>query len=843
MNSYEAQLQKFSDNSKKLVTQLERLGIKQFDGRIANFKSNMRFLMNQVVRSGLVGITSSGKSSLLNVILGTGNKILKEQSKATTNMIVFCSKTDTPSLEIHFDNKDPVKKQGDIVLSESIWKYTSEDENPGNQYSVKHIKLGLPSFLFDKGLEIADTPGLDAYGHQAHEDLTLREFLPQADLIIYLSSIRSPMKEADRRILNKIMDAEQEIIFIQTCKSAVVEQQYGDGADVSTANLLEKYKKDFKTAISPYNNIKNAPIIQVETKLALQYFKNREDSDWEESGFAELTQCISDISNQLKRRLALVELRKRSSELGTLNTLVLNSIKKTSEKEKGLIEITDLLNKLTYYYERIEKDKNTVIEQWKTNLDFLKVHAKIKKELEETKSEDYFYVIAETVDDRAGKIKDAFLDALDSSKNTYRHYFAKLGLDVRRIDLQEVTKGIFHFPNVQKKVREKEISPKERIDKKTLTKKQLLIDKDSYYLDLEKTLKQYFEPLLRHIDWWENTVTSSFVQPLKIKISALESDLSNLRKNIQFDKTTSEELIRISSEIDTAIEEVSSLCSDPFKKEIVVSKFKKKAFASYKRKVEHKNLFIQLGTLLYENMFHTNYLKTISEICANKDKFIVIIGQDYQSQIAFLRRLMRFDDDSFLILQKISPPFSINMSEKISGIEDINIQGELYEELSFVILSNDNTSLDITRAVNLFRKADVIQLMVDDLHRVSSAVKDIKERNLFFEHFYHFQNKLLLSYSKAAYFQKDRLNLLVDEVVTEFGQIFALEQLHWFIYENFEVRYNFYHAMALQMKKERLKADECMNRWKKSGIPVDEPFSEKVLMSQFREIEESNLTV
>ncbi|MBF0231711.1 MAG: dynamin family protein [Desulfamplus sp.] len=839
MNSYEAKMQEFGDNSIKLVMQLERLGIKQFDGRIANFKRNMTSLMSQIVRSGLVGITSSGKSSLLNVILGTGDKILKEQSKATTNMIVFCSKTDVPSLEIHFENREPVKKQGDIVFSESIWKYTSEDENPGNKYSVKHIKLGLPSFLFDKGLEIADTPGLDAYGHQAHEDLTLREFLPQADLIIYLSSIRSPMKEADRKILNKIMDADQQIIFIQTCKGAVVEQQYGDGADVSTASLLENYKKEFKAAISPYSNIKNAPIVQVETRLALQYFKNKDESDWEESGFAELTQCISDISSQLKRRLSLLELRKRSSELNTLNKLILNSINKASEKEKGIIETNDLLNKLKYYFDRIEKDKNTIIEKWKGNLNYLETYNKIKKELQEAATEDHFYVISATVEERASKLKNEFLDAMDSSKNTYRHYFAKLGLDVRRIDLQEVAKGIFHFPNVEKKIREKEISPKDSADKKPKTRRELFIDKASYYINLEKTLKNYFEPLLRHIDWWENTITSSFVQPLQVKISALENDLSNLRKNIHFDRNVSEELISISSEIDRVIDEVSSLCKDPSKQEIVVSKFKKKAFTSYKRNIEHRNLFIQLGTLLYENMFHTSYLNTVSRISGNKEKCIVLIGQDYNSQIAFLRRLMRFDDDAFLILQKSVPPFSLNMAEKIEGIEDINIQGELYEQFSFVILANDIKSLNIARAVNLFIKADVIQLMVDDLHRVSSAVKDIKERNLFFELFYQNQNKLLLSYSKAAYFQKERLNLMVDEVVIEVGQIFSSEKIHWFIYENFEVRYNFYNQIAMKMKKGKLKADDCLKQWKSLGIPVDEPFNEKVLIERFTEIEEN----
>ena len=281
----ENKIQNFTKKIVACLAELKKLNLDQFNSRISGLEKNIETFGKQTIRSGLVGITSSGKSSLLNTLLGAGERILKEQSKATTNMIVFCSKSSEPVLEIYFDDGEIVKKVGTDALAESVWQYTSEDENPQNKYNVKFIKLSLPTFMLGDDLEMADTPGLDAFGHKEHEDLTLREFLPQANLIIYMSSIRSPMKETDRRIIDKIMDADQRIIFVQTCKGAVVEQKFDNESVNTVQEQLEEYKARLKTAVSQYENLKDAPIVQVETTQAMEYFKDRDNlAAWRQSG-------------------------------------------------------------------------------------------------------------------------------------------------------------------------------------------------------------------------------------------------------------------------------------------------------------------------------------------------------------------------------------------------------------------------------------------------------------------------------------------------------------------------------------------------------------------------------
>jgi len=281
------------------LQRLEPLKIEAFRRRIANLENNLESFNVCHIKGGLVGITSSGKSSVLNVLLGTGKKILKEQSKATTNIIVFCSKSPQPFLEIHFESSKKVIRHGQDVLNENLWRYTSEDENPQNRLGVRFIRLGLPTFLAGDQIELADTPGLDAYGLKEHEDLTLREFLPQADLIIYLTPIGSPMKDADRRVLNQIVDAEQRVIFVQTCKGSVVEQSYGDGTVVTVESQLERYKEDFRSSLQPYSKIKDAPIVQIGTTEVLGFIKERDEEIWRQSGLWEFLETLRHVKEEI----------------------------------------------------------------------------------------------------------------------------------------------------------------------------------------------------------------------------------------------------------------------------------------------------------------------------------------------------------------------------------------------------------------------------------------------------------------------------------------------------------------------------------------------------------------
>ncbi|MES0335876.1 MAG: dynamin family protein [Candidatus Magnetobacterium sp. LHC-1] len=848
LDSDNLKINEFLANITTILYRLSGLGIAQLNRRIANLENNIEAFSKNIIKCGLVGITSSGKSSLLNVLLGAGVKVLKEQSKATTNMIVFCSKSDEPQLEIHFENAPPIKKRGQKALEDSIWQYTSEDENPQNRYNVKYLRIGLPTLLLDKGIEIADTPGLDAYGLKEHEDLTLREFLPQADLIIYLSSIRSPMKETDRRILNQIMDAEQRIIFVQTCKGAVVEQTYGDGASEPVVTLLDNYKNDFERAINPYSKLKYAPIVQVETTTAFNYLRTGELTQWQDSGLEDLIYVVKSVTKELQSEFTLRNLRKTIDETKTLNNLIKNTIRQESKKEVYVEERTGYLKVLKDYHGIIVGNKNTVVSHWTDKLSYPALYNKYSSELSRlfTYRYDYnpmhdkgFIARAYAIGEEIKKIKTDFLNALDNARDIYRQHFTDLGLEIRRTDIQNLNKSSFFLPNVQKKRIAEAIGGTKSPTRLSFWREHKegdgeYIDKTRYIDDLLVSLKLFFEPLLKHLQWWDSMIFYTFIAPLQSKISAIEDDISKIERAPTYAETQCRGLEAISMDIDKLLEDISCLHNESKQRLSIGSNiiYARKPSAE-RKKAAHRSLFIQLGNRLFEGLFHFYYLKCLSGISGKERKTVVFVGDDYDTQVNFLRRLMRLTDEAVSPLTETEPPFALNVQDSDIDIKVVTIDGELSNRVSFYVLGNGLKSLEVARANNLCQRADVIQLLVNDLHRVGSALTDIVERNLFFNLIHQHRDKLLLLYPGAAHFQKDRLHIMFDDAISEVNKIFPPGGVKWFIYENFEIRYNYFNEFAQKILRENLKADQCIRDWRYQGIPLDDPFDEYVLKEQF----------
>ncbi|MBF0458487.1 MAG: dynamin family protein [Nitrospirae bacterium] len=860
----EIRIQEFLHRLKDAMLRLDDLGMEQFTRRIENLSANIGQFSKHTVRSGLVGITSSGKSSLLNVLLGTGKKILKEQSKATTNMIVFCSKSPEPELELNFDNGSQVKKHGQEVMTESIWKYTSEDENPQNKFNVKYIRLSLPTFLLEDGTEIADTPGLDAFGNKEHEDLTLREFLPQADMIIYLSAITSPMKEADRRVLNKIMDADQRIMFVQTCKAAVVEKSLGDGRKETVTELLGKYKGDLEKSLAPFAKLKDAPIVQVETSLAMKYIKDNTDvGAWQDSGMEEFVFVIKSLVSQLQGEYALKNLRKTVDETNALNNLIKNTIGEDANKDANIEQQTKELASLNGFTERMTRNRDALIAKWKERLNPTELYNYYNLELSRIFGYRYnynplhdkeFLSRIEEIREKTQNVKSDFLAAIDAAKEAYGESFKELGLDVRRADMQATSMSSFFLPNVQKKrVADATggggAAPKFGFfkDTKKETAAAEFIDKDKFIRDLKTSLTMFFEPLSSHLDWWSNTIAYSFIEPLQKKAASLNDDIARIKRGVSVDEAQYNALVSVSNDLEDILAEVSYLYNiDPSQRKAV-------RFNRYTSKViekdagDSRNLFLQLGSRLFESLFHTYYIDCLGGIATPKT--VALIGQDYETQLDFSRRLLRLTRGQVSMLNKMERPFSINIrnpanpansTNSESTLRNVEIAGEFGGLLSFYILGNDAPSMEFVKSAGIFAQADVIQVMIEDMHRVASALTDLVERNLFFELLLAHKDKLLLTNPSASYFQKDRLHILVTEAIAEIDKVFynasSASPVKWFIYENFEIRYNYFNSLSNRIIAGGIQPEDCLREWKEAGVPLDEPFSESTLLEQFEEL-------
>ncbi|NUM45270.1 MAG: dynamin family protein [Anaerolineales bacterium] len=124
----------------------------------------------------IVGEFNAGKSAFINALLG--QKLLKEGVTPTTTQINLLRYGET---------------EGRIIESEHV-----------------HI-LTAPSDLL-RNLSIVDTPGTNAIIRE-HEEITT-EFVPRADMVLFITSADRPFSESERTFLQSIRDWGKKIVIV-----------------------------------------------------------------------------------------------------------------------------------------------------------------------------------------------------------------------------------------------------------------------------------------------------------------------------------------------------------------------------------------------------------------------------------------------------------------------------------------------------------------------------------------------------------------------------------------------------------------------------------------------------
>lgn len=79
---------------------------------------------------GVVGITSSGKSTFLNALMG--ENLLPEESRATTNTLVRCRRDSVRSATVVYEDGQERILAGPELTHQRLYELTSERFNPGN---------------------------------------------------------------------------------------------------------------------------------------------------------------------------------------------------------------------------------------------------------------------------------------------------------------------------------------------------------------------------------------------------------------------------------------------------------------------------------------------------------------------------------------------------------------------------------------------------------------------------------------------------------------------------------------------------------------------------------------
>jgi GTP-binding protein EngB required for normal cell division len=162
-----------------------RHGLVEFRLRIASLAARLE---DNNLEVALFGRVSSGKSSLLNALLGTD--VLPVGVNPITAVPTRLRHGDSLHARITF-----ASGRNEEVSIDEFRNLVSETGNPGNQRNVTHALIEIPSARLSQGIVLVDTPGLGSLARRGAAETMA--YLPSCDLAILLIDAGATLNDED----------------------------------------------------------------------------------------------------------------------------------------------------------------------------------------------------------------------------------------------------------------------------------------------------------------------------------------------------------------------------------------------------------------------------------------------------------------------------------------------------------------------------------------------------------------------------------------------------------------------------------------------------------------------
>ena len=286
-------------NEIKKVLEKNEYRKKRYNKDVEWFEERKNMFMGNIIRVAIMGITSSGKSTLVNVLLG--EKILPMAIRPSSSIIITACKGENREATIYFRDKKPQILKGSNLNEEIIGEYADESKNPNNRLNVTQIDIKTPYFLLDENIHIIDSPGLDAWNLENHEKLTLEILLPTIDICIFLTTVKANSDETNVEKIKIVAEKEKQIILVQNMIDSIEEKLGKNGiVEEDKSIILKKHKKRAENLLRQgTNNSESFEAIQISALNGLKGIINRDKELYKSSNIEGFIRAIETCANNI----------------------------------------------------------------------------------------------------------------------------------------------------------------------------------------------------------------------------------------------------------------------------------------------------------------------------------------------------------------------------------------------------------------------------------------------------------------------------------------------------------------------------------------------------------------
>lgn len=309
------------------ILSVNDLAKKRYAATIDSLNTRLQRSLSNVYRLGVIGVTSSGKSTMINALLG--ESLLPSGARPTSSQLVSCHKGATKKLNVVFENNQ-IKNFLNFT-PKMIAQYGDERINQNNKEKVKQLEIITPSFPLDKSIILVDSPGLDAYGYESHEELTMNSLLPTVDFCLFVTTCKSNSDDKMLSVLNTIAEYGKPVIIIQNMIDSIKPSPDGQK---TPQMLAQEYKNRIGKVIarSRISDKSKVCVVQISAVWALDARRNGNRKKLADSNIELLISQIDKYFHMLKPNISGQRMSLLKKELMRIANETLEDAKRENSK-------------------------------------------------------------------------------------------------------------------------------------------------------------------------------------------------------------------------------------------------------------------------------------------------------------------------------------------------------------------------------------------------------------------------------------------------------------------------------------------------------------------------------